>query len=617
MIHAIWRINNGYSKNNNSPKRYPPLNYLAIRYLLPFALFPFSSGVSAIGLGELHGQPALGERLRLEVILLGAEKQFPDPACFRLVQPVNVGDLPWLKQAVISVRKSTPPVLEIRSELPLREPILQLAVQMTCGVEVSREYMLLASPRIDADPPLAESPSVREANAALPLPASRRGSPRALAERAEPAPVLKPRRIAKRPVAAPLPDRVLLASGGDVGEPSLRLATSIFSSGDVAANAAEAQREILRLEFHMLMLLNEQVSTQMATAEKLRNMEGTLGELQERTTEFAQRVGSSDSPAASSPAENFDKPIAQRIAAAPSIKPPPVPLREVEMSSSGLSEWSLYGVLLGALLGVGGWLGWRNYRERKHADIEVLDFDDASSDLAVDAKRSDEHEELGGVDLHVEPSVMGAIMEVDLPLDGGLNQVEDIRTPDVSPPLASDTLNSIGAVTVDEYLEANPVMELADIMLSFGRVKGAAQALQEYIDSNPQEALQPWIRLMDVYRMADMRAEFETVAENLNKNFNVEVQQWDAAESLSGEVAVDLLLDDPDASALALRPESLEDMPRIMSMICDLWPQGDVIGYLYQLLSDNRGGQRVGFALPVVEEILFLIELKDTSNRVE
>ena len=90
---------------------------------------------------------------------------------------------------------------------------------------------------------------------------------------------------------------------------------------------------------------------------------------------------------------------------------------------------------------------------------------------------------------------------------------------------------SISNATVDEHFEANPVMELADIMLSFGRVKGAAQALQEFIDHNPQEALQPWIRLMDVYRMAGMRAEFEQVARNLNQHFNVEVQSWEQAEA--------------------------------------------------------------------------------------
>jgi hypothetical protein len=136
-------------------------------------------------------------------------------------------------------------------------------------------------------------------------------------------------------------------------------------------------------------------------------------------------------------------------------------------------------------------------------------------------------------------------------------------------------------------------------MLSFGRVKGAAQALQEFIDHNPEEALQPWIRLMDVYRMAGMRAEFENVARNLNRHFNVEVQNWESGE------------------AAAVQPQFLEDMPRLMNTVINLWESGDVVGYLYQLLRDNRDGQRQGFAMPVVDDILFLIELKETANRME
>lgn len=172
---------------------------------------------------------------------------------------------------------------------------------------------------------------------------------------------------------------------------------------------------------------------------------------------------------------------------------------------------------------------------------------------------------------------------------------------------------SMSATTLDEHFEANPVMELADIMLSFGRVKGAAQALQEYIDNNPQEALQPWIRLMDVYRMAGMRAEFENVARNLNMHFNVEVQNWD-----DGAAAISV----PSSEAagglpLAPRATCLEDLPRLMNTVIGLWNAGDVVGYLYQLLRDNRGGQRMGFTLPVVEDILFLIELKETANRME
>jgi pilus assembly protein FimV len=202
-------------------------------------------------------------------------------------------------------------------------------------------------------------------------------------------------------------------------------------------------------------------------------------------------------------------------------------------------------------------------------------------------------------------------MQVDVELDTGgeslpSRQEAHARTPE----RGNDSLMSISATTLDEHFEANPVMELAEIMLSFGRVKGAAQALQEYIDQNPQEALQPWIRLMDVYRMAGMRAEFENVARNLNVHFNVEVQHWD--EALVGVGA-----SSDSERPVGPRPRSLEDLPRLMNTIVDLWGAGDVVGYLYQLLRDNRGGQRTGFALPVVEDVLFLIELKETANRME
>jgi len=89
------------------------------------------------------------------------------------------------------------------------------------------------------------------------------------------------------------------------------------------------------------------------------------------------------------------------------------------------------------------------------------------------------------------------------------------------------------------------------------------------------------------------------------------VQTWEQAEAQAASESL------AGAELAALRPQSLEEMPRLMNSVVDLWASGDVIGYLYQLLRDNRGGQRQGFALPVVDDILFLIELKETANRME
>lgn len=584
------------------------LNCFAFRFSLPLVLCSLSGSVAAIGLGELRGHPALGERPRFEIELLGADGQTLDASCFRLVQPAASGDLPWLKKASITIRKSTPPMLEIYSEIPLREPILQLAVQMTCGIEVSREYMLLVSPLRDVASPVAEAPLVGEGARPLKAESPRSvRSPRVRNDQSDNTSLRSTVKKAVKPsVSVLLPDRLTLSSGVDGGEASLRLATELSSWNGTTVETKEAQREILRLEYRMLLTLHEQVATQMATAEKLRKMEGTLGELQQRTAEFAQRIEPGNSLA---DAPGASPSLAVTPQTPPAASVPPEPVAE---SSFGLSEWSLYGLLLGALLGLGGWLGWRNYRERQQRLVEDDDSVEMP-EIEVDQQRIDEQMVSKGVDLHVEPSAteLPIPVDVELDLEGQIDLVE--RAP--SAPL--DSVFSISATTLDEHFEANPVMELADIMLSFGRVKGAAQALQEYIDNSPQEALQPWIRLMDVYRMAGMKAEFETVATNLNRNFNVEIQKWDLASSPVGEHVLDLVLEDVELAPVAPRAESIEEMPRIVSMVCELWPTGDVVGYLYQLLRDNRGGQRLGFALSVVEEILFLVELKETSNRIE
>jgi hypothetical protein len=160
-------------------------------------------------------------------------------------------------------------------------------------------------------------------------------------------------------------------------------------------------------------------------------------------------------------------------------------------------------------------------------------------------------------------------------------------------------LKSTVFASPEEKTDINPVMELADIMLSFGRVEGAAQTLKEYIEANPQEALQPWVKLLDIYRSGDMHEQFDDLAQKLNRNFNVELQQWDP-EPPPAELA---------GSDNPAKANSLEEMPHICEQIVSRWGRDGCLDYLHQLLRDNRGGQRSGFTLPIVQEILLLIEI--------
>ena len=63
--------------------------------------------------------------------------------------------------------------------------------------------------------------------------------------------------------------------------------------------------------------------------------------------------------------------------------------------------------------------------------------------------------------------------------------------------------------------------------------------------------------------------------------------------------------------------EGIEGMPAITEQVLMRWHDGSVIEYTNQLLRDNRGGTRLGFSLPVISDILFLVELKELSNNIE
>lgn len=604
-------------------KPYPRLVALA-------ALIAWGGNAAALGLGEMHTRSSLGEPFVAEVEVLTSGKEIADASCFRLHAPQGDAELPWLHKGSLSIRKAPRgAVLEIRSSAPLRDPVLQVGVSVACGHEVQRDYTLFLSPRVrdEVTLPQAAPPSV---SSAAPQrrerPRDERALPRQraqpLAEAGQAPPAWNPPRPSQKPAKRPpMPDRLVLSNGGEVGDPSLRLTTEL-SSGSDKGEDVEAKRELLRLEYRLLLQMNQQATTQLEAAEKLRNMEATLAELHQRTGDLAGRMqggGAAGAPAGESGISASPEISSDTAPAAMSPTqggPRQRPMVESRPDQTLFSEWTFYGALLGVVLGIGGWLGWRQLREwrakRDHHSI----FDEPIPPVVIDPRHPSEDDEFGEVDFHVGHAAATELSQVDLQLD-----VEE-APPAVAPvpaPKAAPAPHSMADATVDEHFEVNPVMELAEIMLSFGRVKGAAQALQEYIDHNPEEALQPWIRLMDVYRMAGMRDEFDRLAQDLNRHFNVEVQAWSPKQGASLDTPLDFILDGEAESAPAAlaKAQSVEDMEHIRNKLIDCWGTQECIDYLNQLLRDNRGGQRSGFTLSVVEEILFLIELLGARKAME
>jgi hypothetical protein len=205
--------------------------------------------------------------------------------------------------------------------------------------------------------------------------------------------------------------------------------------------------------------------------------------------------------------------------------------------------------------------------------------------------------ELGQIDANEA----GTPIRLDLEFDSFTGSTSSLGATETSaaplgPRLVSSTATTPTALSFDQTArpaneEAPPspehVLELAEIMMSFGRAEGAAQTLSEFLRDYPKESIIPWLKLLDLYHSSGRRGEYDDLAPRLNRAFNAKVPDW---ENFSG----------PTTS------ESVEQFGHIMARINASWPNQDCLDYLVELLRDNRAGARVGFPLGVIDDILLL-----------
>lgn len=170
----------------------------------------------------------------------------------------------------------------------------------------------------------------------------------------------------------------------------------------------------------------------------------------------------------------------------------------------------------------------------------------------------------------------------------GIAKADKAAEPDVHPDSFSKIPNDLRAVDV-RFNEDDSAIALAEIMLTFGRVQGAADTLARHIEESSPKNPRPWLMLLDLYRRSGMRGEYTKLLPAVRRNFNLDVPAWQDLES----------------TVSGLR--SLEDFEHVAERIKATWGTQEGMDYLYDLVHDNRDGQRSGFPLEVVEEIVLLM----------
>lgn len=580
-------------------------NKLPLAIALAAAFLGASPQAAAAALGEVAALSAMGESFRAEIRLPGATRS--DAECYRVVS-VPGGEFPTLQQARFDVAGTGANArLVVRDAARVGEPVLRLIIENVCESRLRREYTLLMPfgpsaqrPATAAAPaatprPAARAPATRPAPPARPaskprartlsttggeslltlaeslypdddrararfIEATAAANPKLFADiaaltRVLPAgttlrmPDLRAQRSATRsppPEVTPAP----AAQGPDRLVVDKALATRGPGTSTPATTASDGPRSHAERERALAAAIDRSIIAEMELLARIKELEEIQAALKERVLAMQAKA---PPPAAAAIA----------VAAAPPPPPPPVAEAAAEATPAAVDReagWKSDGYLF-AGLGLAAL-----------AVVALLRRSRRPARLAAPSRPADTATAtaLG----NAEPR-KGRARAEDAGFGFGIGTV--------------DTRLEWPAGTETEVIqEHKSAVELADIMMSFGRVRGAAETLAEFIRGNPREAVTPWLKLLEVYRAAGLRDEFNAIAGELNKTFNVTTVNWQSYDALR-------------ASKM-----SLEDLPHICESLQKTWRTTACQRYLQQLLRDNRNGTRAGFPFSVIDEILTL-----------
>lgn len=571
----------------------------------------------AIGFGDITLHSAIGESLRAEVPLIGVSGEAIDNACFTL-SPLEGSDLPVVTAARVRVvRGNTGYRLLIVGQRPIAEPIFTISLRASCGVDLQRDYVLMpepplsqadreapatpiavapsppaaaartwranggdtlesiaeslaggsaaqqqrmlsalrrANPQLHADEALSEGSAVRIPDLKRRIPAESPAAETTARVERPPAKIKSPATPVRREIPPPPSDAPLSAA-----PPRDRLLVGAAPADLPPSAKATAQPSMGEIEARMLKLETT-----------LHSLNGEVDKLNNALTLATEVLAAQNKLQIL----QSTQPAAAAAQATPPAAPPAAPPDAIR------NNW--LDLLLSALLGGGiaaGLAGVLSRRRERRSDLEMpLAVTAYRPEIQVAPGKDERSETVSAVDpLPASPAAM------DIPLDGF-----SAPRPSVAP--------AGTAVLADDNESA---LELAEIMLSFGRIRGAADTLAQHIEENAPANIQPWTMLLDLYRRGNMRQEFESLMPRVRERFNVQVAGWDELIS--------------PVSGL----KTIEDYAHIIDRVAKLWGQQSCLDYLYDLVHDNRAGQRHGFPLEVVEEIVLLMRVQEAGHGLQ
>lgn len=455
----------------------------ALQFVLLVSSMALCNGeVRASELGELLVHSRLGEYFYAEAQLIGSARDRSNAEeCFRLSGSGETeSGIPALIDARVSIeRKNEERKLVISSAQPINDPVMRINVRVGCGAEITRSYTVLIDPAMQ-DPYPSQSgnmqPLKESKTSHLSVPTHTK--PSSLKERKE--------RMANRLAISDSHDVVASNS-----KPPLRISTEL--SIHLSKSTSENTRALLRQEYKLLSVFYILTEQQLVLDEQVRIFEAGL----EETDVIAEsRALSPSSP----------------IPAASAKTPKP---KNDESAHGQLAILIIIGLISTLILALLNSLKRQAHSPSRSEYNNKLRSERSLNSPDKNDPWTEECEALEQANaFNNEPETILDDAWIP-PLGGNEHALHD-------PALRSDEIKE-----TDDFTTA---IELAEIMIVFGRVKDAISSLEEFLAQHPAAALAPWLRLLEIYRINGMRQEFENCSVKFRSHFGNVSANWDEAE---------------------------------------------------------------------------------------
>ncbi|WP_157288347.1 type IV pilus assembly protein FimV [Uliginosibacterium gangwonense] len=561
-------------------------------------------------------------------------------------------DLPWISSGRIALRQTSKGAVVVVTARPVQHPAVMFGIIVSCDTSLRRDYTVLLDPPNTAGTPLlteatetrsldprgetararqpehtqtppqywisnpgdtlnsiarrlyphktaiqrryvalqlgsgklpASSTAYGELDAGtqleiLPASALRPSAPPATAQ-ATPLPAPAASLGSPHPKPASPRNRVVISAGS---ESSLQLAKAMEQRPEMS----ETDRSRLKKELQLIAALDDKNAEHIELLERIKQLEALQTRLEADAVKLQAQIAQAQSAAAGMTATapgqqtpiGFTQHTPEHLSASPPLATEEAPTTKTRVWYQ--KPYALVG-LLGVLAGIVAFgMLWIQRCKRDSEEDFKEEFLSTLAEPQVELPAP--------VPVEGDP-LMEPLSEADIWPDA-VDASAAVNTRSMDGTIAHLSTNAPSTLMqADGEDEHNSAIELAEIMMSFGRVQGAAQTLADFIRANPKQAVKPWMKLLEVYRIANMQMEFEALTAQLNKTFNVQPVSWDKFDITRNA------------------QDSLEGHEHIRLQLCTLWGTQACQAYLHHLLRDNRQGTRQGFPLAIIDEILLLL----------